>query len=64
MNFTSDDLRLFIRPIVGIIVMTVSPKSWNVVSLSSICSNAILAFPRTLLTFRTSESSFDRTFEV
>nr|ABZ09736.1 hypothetical protein ALOHA_HF4000APKG8I13ctg1g5 [uncultured marine crenarchaeote HF4000_APKG8I13] len=61
-NFARDDFIFFISPMVGIIVTTVSPKSWNVVNRNSICSMAILAFPRTRRTLRTSASSFDKTF--
>ena len=61
-TFARDDFIFFISPIVGIIVTTVSPKSWNVVNRNSICSMAILAFPRTRRTLRTSASSFDKAF--
>ncbi len=64
MNLPSEDLRLFIRPIVGAIVTTVSPRSWNVVSLSSICSSAIRAFPSIFETLRTSANSFTNTLPV
>ena len=49
------------RPIVGINVTTVSPKSWNVVNRNSILSNPIFALPKILLTFLTSTNSFDKT---
>src|SRR5581483_7831529 len=64
MNLIRDDLRFFIKPIVGMIVTTVSPKSWKVLSLSSICSSAILALDNSFVTFLTSANSFDNTLLV
>ena len=64
MNFPSDDFSPFMVFMAGWSAIIASPRSWTVVSLSWLCSSAILMLLSIFVTLRISASSLPSTLLV